>query len=85
MLKVIEGKDRKHRGVLISLRRFATLENGLVTTEWVALAGAVIIGGITVAWLVLNSLRGPASGIGTAINSCESIAASTSGVTSTCP
>jgi hypothetical protein len=63
---------------------FWRADEGLVTTEWVALAGAVVIGGIAVVWLVLNSLQPQASTVGANLGSCESIAASTSGNTSTC-
>jgi hypothetical protein len=54
----------------------------MVTTEWVALAGAIIIRGITIAWLVLNSLQTPASNVDTDLTSCESITVANSGDTS---
>ena len=38
------------------LRGFWSSEDGLVTVEWVALAGAIIIGAIAVGWLVMRSL-----------------------------
>ncbi len=66
------------------LRRFAAEEKGVVTAEWVALAGAIVIGAITVGWLVLNSLQSPASNIGTNLASCEATAASASGATTGC-
>ena len=66
------------------LRGFLSSENGLVTVEWVALAGAVVIGGITVAWMVLNNLQTPAKGIGSNITACETYAAQHSGHTSGC-
>ena len=65
---------------------FAKEQSGVVTAEWVALAGAVLIGAITVGWIVLNSLQTPASSIGSNITSCESIAAAASqGTTTSCP
>jgi len=66
------------------LRNFVKQEDGVVTIEWVALGGAILIGAIAVGWLVLNGLQTPASNIGTNLNSCEAIAASTSGNTATC-
>jgi Flp pilus assembly pilin Flp len=50
------------------LRKFATAENGLVTVEWVALASAVVVGGITLVWLVGNNLKAPANSLGTEVN-----------------
>jgi len=49
------------------MRGFMVSEEGLVTVEWVALAGAVIIGAIAVGWLVMRSLSGPANAIGSQI------------------
>lgn len=73
---------RKH---LSFVRRFANAENGVVTIEWVALGGAVLVGAITIGWLVLNTLKAPASSVGSNIASCESLAASTQGTTTGCP
>jgi hypothetical protein len=67
-----------------SLRDFVKGESGLVTVEWVALAGAVVIGGITVVWIVMNNLQTPASSIGSNITQCEQAAASSSGSTTGC-
>ena len=66
------------------LRQFAKAEEGLVTVEWVALAGAVVIGGITVVWIVMNNLQTPANNIGSNITSCETSAAQNSGKTTGC-
>jgi Flp pilus assembly pilin Flp len=66
------------------LRSFAKDEKGVVTVEWVALAGAVVIGAIAVGWIVLNNLKAPASTIGTNITSCESLAASQNGSVTGC-
>jgi len=49
------------------LRGFWASEDGLVTVEWVALAGAIIIGAIAVGWLVMRSLSAPANAIGSQI------------------
>ena len=66
------------------LRRFAKAEEGLVTVEWVALAGAVVIGGITVVWIVMNNLQTPANSIGSNLTACETAAAQNSGSTTSC-
>jgi len=54
------------------LRTFMVAEDGLVTVEWVALAGAIIIGAIAVGWLVMRSLSAPANSVGTTITSSQS-------------
>jgi len=54
------------------LQRFMVSEDGLVTVEWVALAGAIIIGAISVGWLVMRGLSSPANAIGSSITSHES-------------
>jgi len=66
------------------LRSFGRDEGGLVTVEWVALAGAVVIGGITVVWLVMNNLQTPANAVGNNITTCESFAAQHTGQTTGC-
>ena len=65
-------------------RRFRADEHGLVTVEWVALAGAVVIGGITVAWLVLNGVQAQAKTTGSTLTACEIYAAKHTGSTSGC-
>lgn len=65
-------------------RAFVRNEAGLVTVEWVALAGAVVIGGIAVVWIVMNNLQTPASSIGSNITQCEQQAAQNSGATTGC-
>ena len=69
---------------MTKLRRFLFAQDGLVTVEWVALAGAVVIGGITVVWLVMNNLKTPANAVGSNLTTCETYAASHSGSTSGC-
>ena len=54
------------------LRSFIKSEDGLVTVEWVALAAAVVVGGITLVWLVMNNLKAPANTIGSQINTAAS-------------
>jgi Flp pilus assembly pilin Flp len=66
------------------LSAFLQNEEGVVTVEWVALAGAVVIGAIAVGWIVLNNLKAPASTIGTNITSCESLAAAHNGSVTGC-
>jgi len=50
------------------LRVFMKKEDGLVTVEWVALSAAVVVGGITLVWLVISNLKTPAASIGTQID-----------------
>jgi len=70
--------------MLRTLKRFAGAQDGLVTVEWVALAGAVVIGGISLVWLVMNTLKTPANAVGTNLTSCEHYAAQHSGPTAGC-
>ena len=49
------------------LQTFMVAEDGLVTVEWVALAGAIIIGAIAVGWIVMRSLSSPANAIGNTV------------------
>lgn len=72
------------RKVRAQLNGFFASEDGLVTVEWVALAGALAIGAITVGWLVLNGLRAPANQIGNNLSSCWSSANTNNGSTSGC-
>jgi hypothetical protein len=46
-----------------ALGQFVKSEEGLVTVEWVAIACAVVVGGIAIAWIVLSGLQGPAGQI----------------------
>ncbi|MDE2184291.1 MAG: hypothetical protein KGJ78_14820 [Alphaproteobacteria bacterium] len=84
-----------HKGISIMLRAaferglrgpadFFKSEDGLVTVEWVALAGALFVGAITVGWIVMNGLQAPANTIGNGITSCEAAAAQAAGSTSNC-
>ena len=66
------------------VHNFTNNELGLVTVEWVALAGAVVIGGITVVWIVMNNLQTPAQAVGSNITTCEASAAQNSGSTAGC-
>jgi len=54
------------------LHEFMVAEDGLVTVEWVALAGAIIIGAIAVGWIVMRSLSSPANSIGSTITAKQS-------------
>lgn len=54
--------------MLIGMRKFLRREDGLVTVEWVALAAAVVVGGIAIIWTVMDSLKTPAAGIASTIN-----------------
>jgi len=66
------------------LKGFLKAEDGLVTVEWVALAGALVIGAITVGWIMMNGLKTPATNVDNAITNCSSTAAGASGDTSGC-
>ena len=59
-------------------------QHGVVAVEWVALAGAVVIGGVAVAYAVSSRLGTPASSIGTNLSDCETWAAANSTSTSGC-
>ena len=57
------------------LRGFGRHEDGLVTVEWLAVAGTVVIGGITAVWLTLNNLQNTGAGISNTVSSCHAIPA----------
>lgn len=79
-----KGIETARRHVFGVLRSFSKDERGVVTVEWVALAGAVVIGAIAVGWIVMNNLQTPANNVGTQVTSCESTAAAHSGAVSGC-
>lgn len=54
--------------VLNILEAFANDEDGMVTVEWVAISAAVVVGGIALAWAVLESLDPVATSIGGTLN-----------------
>ena len=54
MSAVIRGK----------ILKFLTNDEGLVTVEWVAIAAAVVVGGIAISWTVLDSLDPVAGTVG---------------------
>lgn len=54
------------------IKRFFKDESGLVTVEWVAIAAALVVGAISIAWAVLGSLEAPAATIGSTIGSVPS-------------
>lgn len=66
------------RETLRSIRRFAHGEHGIVAVEWVAIAGAAVIGSILAVWFLTNSLNTPANSIGGNLSDCETWASSTS-------
>jgi hypothetical protein len=61
------------RKVRAGCRGFMKSEFGLVTVEWVALAGAVVVGAIFVGWTLLNTLgtSAPVTTEGSIISGCE--------------
>lgn len=66
------------------LHDFFKAEDGLVTVEWVALAGALVIGAITVGWIMMNGLQAPATNVDNAIATCATTAAANAGNTAGC-
>lgn len=65
------ARGRAGNGLLGRTRGFGQRQDGLVTVEWLALAGAVVIGGITVVWLTLSGLQNSGQSIGNTIASCH--------------
>jgi Flp pilus assembly pilin Flp len=50
------------------VRRFTKNEDGLVTVEWIAIAAAVVVGGVALVWTLYNQLGpGPGTAIATQI------------------
>ena len=50
------------------LGRFGKQDDGLVTVEWIAIAAAVVIGGVALVWTLYNQLApGPGSAISSTI------------------
>jgi Flp pilus assembly pilin Flp len=60
--------------MLRAIRKFMRREDGLVTIEWVALAAAVVVGGIAVVWVVMDQAGGVAKGVGATIGSANTSA-----------
>jgi hypothetical protein len=56
------------------LRDFFRAEEGLVTVEWVALGGALVIGAIALGWMVMRSMEAPATAIGTQVQTSSDTA-----------
>ena len=52
----------------ISFTTLVRSENGLVTVEWVALAAAMVIGAVTIAWLVMTNMKTESNSVGSTIN-----------------
>jgi len=67
-------KAKRSLAGLRNLRRFARAQDGLVTVEWVSLAAAVVVGGITLVWLVVTHLETPAGSVGSQINGAATTA-----------
>ena len=66
------------------LRTFGRSDRGVVAVEWMAIAGAVVIGGIFVAWYLTNSLNTPASSVSGNLSDCETWASANSASISGC-
>lgn len=54
--------------MLRGIRKFFRREDGLVTVEWVALAAAVVVGGIAVVWVVMDNMKVEATHVGSTIS-----------------
>ena len=63
---------------------FLKAEEGLVTVEWVALAGALVIGAITVGWIMMNGLTTQSTNVTGAVTTCSDAAAKAGGSTTGC-
>lgn len=47
---------------------FAKRQDGVVTVEWVAIAAAVVVGAITIGWLVFTNVKTHSNSVGQPIN-----------------
>lgn len=65
-----------------SLSKLVRSEDGMVTVEWVALSAAVLVGGIAIAWAVLNNLDPVVSQIGTQANTAVGTVSSAPSISS---
>jgi hypothetical protein len=72
------------RAFCARLAAFFVAEDGLVTVEWVALAGSLLIGAITVGWLVESNMQPSASSISNTLTACEQAAKNAGGSTAGC-
>jgi hypothetical protein len=57
---------------------FARSERGVAAVEWVAIGGAVFIGGILVVWFLTSSMNTPSSAIGGNLSDWETWASANS-------
>lgn len=68
---------RKNGGKRLShIGHFVKNTSGLVTVEWVAIAAAIVIGAVTIAWLVHTNVKGQANSVGSPINEVANTAVS---------
>ena len=58
----------KIRGYLSHLANFVRRQYGVVTVEWVALAAALVIGAVTIAWLVATNVKSQSNSVGSTIS-----------------
>jgi Flp pilus assembly pilin Flp len=63
----VRAQDKDTGTMLGRLIQFVKEERGLVTVEWVALAAAMVVGAVSIGWLVMVNLKTPANSIGTRI------------------
>jgi len=83
-LKRGEAPKLKGGKMIKFVQGFLKAEEGLVTVEWVALAGALVIGAITVGWIVMNGLTTQGTNVDNTVTSCSNSAAANKGSTAGC-
>jgi hypothetical protein len=61
--------NRKLTWAFTRFAKFTGRDSGLVTVEWVALAAAMVIGAVTIAWFVGVNVKNQSGSVGSTINS----------------
>lgn len=64
----MSAPGRKSLRARILAGRFVKSTSGLATVEWVALAAAMVIGAVTIAWLVMTNVKNQAGSVGSPIS-----------------
>jgi hypothetical protein len=64
----MKAQNREVRRRHSHFANFARKDSGLVTVEWVALAAAMVIGAVTIAWLVELNVKNQSGSVGSTIN-----------------
>lgn len=68
----MSAQNRPAKRRLSHLANFTRTDSGVVTVEWAALAAAVVIGAITIAWLVWVNMETQSNSVGSTINDVSS-------------